>query len=55
MLIGLGVYATYAGIGLMLAALVVLGALVFELLLERRRVESSAPKPAASTYKPATV
>ncbi|HSP10637.1 MAG TPA: hypothetical protein VLU92_13710, partial [Candidatus Dormibacteraeota bacterium] len=46
----LGVYATYAGIGLLIAALGVLGALVFELFLAARKTETSkvAPKVAAS-------
>jgi hypothetical protein len=35
-----GVYTTYAAIGLMIAALVVLGALVFELQIAARRPES---------------
>jgi len=35
-----GTYSIYAGIGLMLAALVVLGALVFELFAARRRPET---------------
>ena len=36
----MGLYTTYAGIGLMLAALAVLGALVFELLVAGRKPES---------------
>lgn len=36
----LGTYTTFAGIGLMIAALVVLGALVFELFIARRKQES---------------
>lgn len=35
----LGVYATYAGIGLLVAALAVLGALVFELVIAGRKPE----------------
>jgi predicted outer membrane lipoprotein len=36
----IGVYTTYAGIGLMLAAFGVLGALVFELFIARRKPET---------------
>lgn len=46
----LGIYATYAGIGLMLAALFVLGALAFELFFATRRIEATvkAMKPVAA-------
>jgi hypothetical protein len=46
----LGVYATYAGIGLLIAALGVFGALVFELFVAARKTETFkvAPKVAAS-------
>ena len=46
----LGVYATYAGIGLLIAALGVFGALVFELFVAARKTETYkvAPKVAAS-------
>src|SRR5579864_9121936 len=46
----LGVYATYAGIGLLIAALGVLGALVFELFVAARKTETYkvTPKVAAS-------
>ncbi len=45
----LGVYATYAGIGLLIAALGVFGALVFELFVAARKTETFkvAPKVAA--------
>ncbi|TAN31704.1 hypothetical protein EPN29_10810 [bacterium] len=36
----IGVYTTYAGIGLLIAALAVLGALVFELFIAGRKPES---------------
>ncbi len=36
----LGIYATYAGVGLLIAALAVLGALVFELFIASRRPET---------------
>jgi hypothetical protein len=36
----IGVYTTYAGIGLLLATLVVLGALVFELVIANRKPET---------------
>jgi hypothetical protein len=42
----LGAYTTFAGIGLMIAALGALGALVFELLVAVRRPESSKVKVA---------
>ncbi|HEY4914580.1 MAG TPA: hypothetical protein VIJ91_11760 [Candidatus Dormibacteraeota bacterium] len=42
----LGAYTTFAGIGLMIAALGALGALVFELLVAVRRPESSRVKVA---------
>jgi hypothetical protein len=46
----LGIYATYAGIGLLIAALGVLGALVFELFIVARKTETFkvAPKVAVS-------
>jgi hypothetical protein len=46
----LGIYATYAGIGLLIAALGVFGALVFELFVAARKTETFrvAPKVAAS-------
>jgi len=46
----LGVYATYAGIGLLIAALGVFGALVFELFVAARKTETYqvAPKIAVS-------
>lgn len=46
----LGVYATYGGIGLLIAALGVFGALVFELFVAARKTETFqvAPKVAAS-------
>ena len=50
----LGVYTTFAGIGLMLAALVVLGALVFELFFADRRVKATKVEP-VKTLKVATV
>ena len=42
----LGVYTTYAGIGLMIAALGAIGALVFELFIAVRKPESIKVKVA---------
>jgi len=41
----LGVYATYAGIGLLIAALGVFGALVFELFIAARKTETNTVTP----------
>ncbi|MGH7764487.1 MAG: hypothetical protein ACREOM_08735, partial [Candidatus Dormibacteraceae bacterium] len=43
----LGVYASYAGIGLLIAALAVLGGLVFELFIAVRKTETFKLTPAA--------
>ncbi len=48
-----GMYTTFAGMFLMLATLVVLGALAFELFVARRRVEVTA-KETAKSFKPVT-
>ncbi len=45
----IGTYTTYAAFGLMLAALVVLGAMVFEFATARRRVTVKVARKAATT------
>jgi hypothetical protein len=50
----LGSYTTFAGFALMIAALVVLGALVYELLFAPRRVEDKVSQPVKG-YVPAKV
>jgi hypothetical protein len=45
----IGIYTTYAAFGLLLAAIVVLGAMVFEFVAARRRVTVKVAQKAAST------
>ncbi len=45
----IGIYTTYAAFGLMLAAIVVLGAMVFEFVAARRRVTVKVAQKAATT------
>ena len=45
----IGTYTTYAAFGLMLAAIVVLGAMVFEFVTARRRVTVKVARKAATT------
>ena len=45
----IGTYTTYAAFGLILAALVVLGAMVFEFVAARRRVTVKVAQKAATS------